>query len=166
MRNDTSKVFSVVPHVKRVLAVLLCSAVMLESASCTLFSAVSIANKSGRDLTFDVESNPGVAMEVIRDYHDPRLNTEIRVSSGERVFWQEQDRIIHARYYPDGESDCPAPVHFPDRSELFFSTHSPFEVRLVLKDDAADFSREYTVRNPGYGDKQFMIDEDLNLSPE
>ena len=165
MRNVTSNVFSVVLHVKRVLAVLLWSAFMLESASCTLFSAVSIANKSDRDLTFDVESDPGVAMEVIRDYHDPRLNTGIRVASGKRVYWQDS-WIIHARYETDGKSVGPVPVHFPDRSELFITTNFPFKVRLVLKDDVADFSREYTIRNPWYGDKQFKIDGDLNLSPE
>ena len=150
MRNVLSKFFSAAPHLKRVFAVFLCAAVMLESASCTLFSAVSVANKSGHDLTFDVESDPGVSMEVRR---------------GDLVFWKD-GWIPHDRYHQVAEPGGPAPVHFPDRSELFFASNSPFEVRLVLKNDAADFSREYTVRNPGYGDKQFMIDEDLNLSPE
>ena len=147
MRNVTSKVFSAAP---RVFAMLICSAVMLESASCTLFSGVRVANESGRYLTVDIESDPGVAIEVRR---------------GELVFWKDS-WIPLDRYHPDAESGSPAPVHFPNRSELSFSANSPFEVRLVLKDDAADFSREYTIRNPWYGNKQFIIDEDLNLSPE
>ena len=135
---------------KRVFAMLFCSAVMLESASCTLISVVKVANESGRDLLFDVESDPGVAMEVRRE---------------ELVFWKDS-WIPLDRYHPDAESSSPAPVHLPNRSELFFASNSPFEVRLVLKDDAADFSREYTVRNSWYGDKQFIIDGNLNLSPK
>ena len=165
MRNVMSNVFSAASRAKRVFAALICSAVILEGASCVPVSIVSVANKSGRDLTFDVESDPGVGLEVIRNYHDPRLDTEIRVASGERVFWDDRG-ILHDRYYPDGESGCPAPVHFPDRSELSFLSISPFEVRLVLKDDTTNAEREYTIRNSGYGDKQFKIDGDLNLSPE
>jgi hypothetical protein len=161
-----SNVFSAAPRAKRVFAMLLCSAVMLESASCVPFSGISVANKSGRDLTFDVESDPGVGMEVRRDYHDPRLNTDIGVASGKRVFWDDRGWISHAMYYMDEKSGGPAPVHFPDRSKLFFLTNSPFEVRLILKDDAMDATCEYTIRNSGYGDMQFKIDGDLNLSSE
>ena len=109
---------------KRVFAMLFCSAVMLESASCTLISVVKVANESGRDLLFDVESDPGVAMEVRRE---------------ELVFWKDSwiplDRYhpVRAFHPPDEESSNPAPVHFPNRSELFFASNSPFEVRLDRK---------------------------------
>ena len=96
MRNDTSKVFSVVPHVKRVLAVLLCSAVMLESASCTLFSAVSIANKSGRD-------HPG--------HERPDLGCSKIGSCGSRYFHDQRaydSRNAHEKRVFDGQTSIKA----------------------------------------------------------